>query len=95
MEERDYRSRKERSLYPELEITKWYQNVLEAATKDPNNQRLMGQLTALSAVLWLLLPEKEYKKLTTAKKGLNKVSKKKLEANYQEELGLHLRAIVK
>lgn len=44
----------------------WYTMLLNV----PQDERIAGQLTMLSAVLWHELPEKEYKKLTTVKKGM-------------------------
>ena len=88
---REKRTREERAENAKQEIIAWYKDVQKAATQNPTD-RLMGQLTAFSAVLWLLLPEEEYKKLTTAEKAIKPI--KNPETDYQEELGSYLRDIV-
>lgn len=43
----------------------WYLMLCRQLAADPDNERIHGQVTMLSSVLFMLLPEKEYKGLTT------------------------------
>lgn len=62
----DFRTREERSQNRIETYKEWYKILISV----PQNERIAGQLTMLSAVLWHELPANEYKKLTTSKKGI-------------------------
>lgn len=62
----DFRSRAERSKQMIPDFKKWYEDLV-AHQALSYSERTQGQLTMLSSVLWYLLPEKDYKKLTRLK----------------------------
>ncbi len=62
----DFRSREERQKMALVDFKNWYETLL--ANQDlAFSERTQGQLTMLSSVLWYLLPESEYKELTSKK----------------------------
>lgn len=62
----DFRTRAERQKDMIPDFMEWYEDLIahQALTY---SERTQGQLTMLSSVLWYLLPEKDYKKLTRLK----------------------------
>jgi hypothetical protein len=79
----DFRTREQRSKEAIDDFKQWYRDLHVQVCLKPD-ERLEGQLTMLSAVLWYLLPASEYK-------AFMKISK--VESEYQERLGLDLRDI--
>lgn len=67
LEDIDFRSREERQALASEELVKWYNRVFDAYSADPSSEWLGGQLSMISACLWMLLPKAEYKKLRTIK----------------------------
>lgn len=63
----DFRKREVRQQEAVKDFKQWYAQL----SQRPYSEMLQGQLSMLSAVLWYLLPPKEYKKLVTSKKDLN------------------------
>ena len=62
----DFRSKEERSKQIIPDLISWYNSLID--NKDlMKDQRLQGQATMLSSVLWYLLPSKDYKKLMKLK----------------------------
>ncbi len=62
----DFRSKEERSKQIIPDLISWYNSLID--NKDlMKDQRLQGQVTMLSSVLWYLLPSKDYKKLMKLK----------------------------
>ena len=62
----DFRSQEERSKQVIPDLTLWYNSLID--NKDlMKDQRLIGQVTMLSSVLWYLLPSKDYKNLMKLK----------------------------
>lgn len=61
----DFRTREIRQANHLEQFKTWY----ETLAQFPYDPVIQGQLAMLSAVLWHLLPEKEYKRLTRIKKG--------------------------
>lgn len=55
----DFRSHEVRSKSAKEDFIKWY----EELQNRPRTERIEGQLSMLSSVLWYLLSPKEYKKL--------------------------------
>lgn len=62
----DFRTRAERQKAAIPDFKEWYQDLI-AHQALGYSERTQGQLTMLSSVLWYLLPEKDYKKLTRLK----------------------------
>lgn len=62
----DFRKREVRQANHINQFKEWYVELAQ----QPYSDMIQGQLSMLSAVLWHLLPAKEYKKLVTSKKGL-------------------------
>lgn len=63
----DFRNHEERQRAWRTDFKKWYRDIWRAYRADPDNDRLGGQLTMLSSVLWYLLEPKEYKALVRGK----------------------------
>lgn len=63
----DFRSREQRSKEAIKDFTDWYNELYQRITKNGYSDTLQAQLSMLSAVLWYLLPEKDYKQLTKLK----------------------------
>lgn len=59
----DFRTRAERQKDSTAEFIRWYNEL----ARRPHSDLLQGQLSMLSAVLWYLLPEKDFRKLTKLK----------------------------
>lgn len=74
----DFRTREVRQLEALEDFKRWYESLV--VVKRPSD-RLQGQLTMLSAVLWHLLPPSDYKKLVTRKmtKGDREAAKRILQ----------------
>lgn len=59
----DFRTRQQRNKNAIMDMKEWYLSLYKSRQTN-DSDRLQGQMTMLAAVLWLLLPEKEYKQLT-------------------------------
>ncbi len=68
----DFRSREQRQANRKETYIDWY-NQLSECLLGHDDERLQGQLTMLSAILWHELTPNEYKKLTTSKTLTNTV----------------------
>lgn len=62
----DFRSREERQKQMIPDLKDWYEN-LQAHQALSYSETTQAQITMLSSILWLLLPEKDYKRLTRLK----------------------------
>lgn len=62
----DFRSRAERQKQMIPDFIEWYEDLI-AHQAISYSERIQGQLTMLTSVLWYLLPEKDYRKLTRRK----------------------------
>lgn len=67
----DFRKWEERHAAIKEDLSKFYRKVWQAAMDDPLNERLQGQLTAISTALWYLLDPKEYKALVRGKRFID------------------------
>jgi hypothetical protein len=63
----DFRNHEERQKAWRKDFKVWYKDLWESARANPNDERIAGQLTMLSSVLWYLLEPKEYKALVRGK----------------------------
>lgn len=63
----DFRSWEQRHTEAIPDFISWYNELQDFAEKYGYDERIAGQLTILSSVLWYLLPPKDYKKLTKHK----------------------------
>lgn len=59
----DFRTKAERQVSIIPDITGWYETLIRSQTNNFSDI-VQAQITMLSSVLWYLLPEKDYKKLT-------------------------------
>ncbi len=66
----DFRTREVRQEGAIKDFKQWYVQL----ASQPYSDRIQGQLSMLSSVLWYLLPANEYKKLVTSKKDLNVIT---------------------
>ena len=64
----DFRSREERQKNAKEDFIEWYKKLSARNLSEPFDDMLYGQQIMLSNVLWYLLPEKEYNKLTRVNK---------------------------
>ena len=64
----DFRSREVRQASKIEDFTDWYLELSEYSDNHDYDPWIQGQLTMLSSMLWYLLPERDYKKLTRRKK---------------------------
>lgn len=62
----DFRTREERQKAWKEDFTDWYQDML-AHQSLAYDDRVQAKIEMLGAVLWYLLPEKDYRKLTKLK----------------------------
>lgn len=62
----DFRTKAQRKKHMVKDLKEWYEDLI-AHQGLTYSERTQGQLTMLSAVLWYLLPDKDYKKLTQLK----------------------------
>lgn len=62
----DFRTKSERKKQMIPDFIEWYEDLI-AHQALGYSERTQGQLTMLTSVLWYLLPEKDYKKLTRLK----------------------------
>lgn len=62
----DFRTREQRQSTRLETYIDWYNQLSEYLSRH-DDERLQGQLTMLSSVLWHELPKSEYKKLVTGK----------------------------
>jgi hypothetical protein len=67
IEDIDFRNHAERQKSWRNDFIKWHREIRKALREDPFNDRLAGQLTMLSSVLWYLLSPKEYKAVIAGK----------------------------
>ena len=58
----DFRKKEVRQANYLEEFKNWYNELYEYSESHEYNERIQGQLALLSAVLWHLLPTKDYKK---------------------------------
>lgn len=79
----DFRSREERSRHSVEDFKKWYTILTNYEREHGYDPLTHGQLTMLTAVLWYLLPEKEYEELRNIPK---KTPTKIIEQADQEQL---------
>lgn len=63
----DFRKKEVRQANHVEEFKKWYNELQKYATHHDLDERIQGQLTMLSAVLWHLLSTKDYKKVHETK----------------------------
>lgn len=81
----DFRTREVRQQMAIGDFKRWYRQLASM----PASDRITGQLTMLSSVLWYLLPKNEYENLVTSGQLTSKPTNS--DADYQIELGLKLR----
>ena len=62
----DFRSREERQKHLIPDLKEWYED-LQGHQSLHFSPTVQAQITMLSSILWYLLPEKDYKKLTQLK----------------------------
>lgn len=62
----DFRSREERQKNMIPDLISWYED-LQAHQSLGYSEFIQAQITMLSSILWYLLPEKDYRKLTKLK----------------------------
>lgn len=62
----DFRSRTERQKHIKEDLSEWYKD-LQAHQSLAYSETTQAQITMLSSILWYLLPEKDYRKLTRRK----------------------------
>jgi hypothetical protein len=63
----DFRKRENRQENAIEDFKEWYEDLVVSQELD-YSERVQGQLTMLSSILWYLLPPADYKKLTKLKK---------------------------
>lgn len=62
----DFRTKAQRKKEMVSDFKEWYEDLI-AHQALSYSERTQGQLTMLTSVLWYILPEKDYKKLTQLK----------------------------
>lgn len=67
----DFRTWEERHEAVKEDLVEWYRQIWQACMDDPFNERLSGQLAAISVALWYLLDPKEYKALKHGKRYID------------------------